>query len=225
MRWLFTKATLEGIRRHLSWVRRKYRLEHAVPNMVVGFRAAALECEFEGCNRLGDYSEAYASTFGRFSYYGSHTRINHASVGRFCSIGSYASIGLWSHPVDRNVSSHPIFYSAIGQAGGVRWVEESVQKESQPVKIGHDVWIGDYAMVRGGVSVGNGAVVGAGAMVTRDVPAYAIVGGVPAKVIRMRFSEEEIVRLQAAAWWNIAEDKLRSKISAFADLNRFLTSV
>jgi acetyltransferase-like isoleucine patch superfamily enzyme len=189
--------------------------------MVVGYRATALECSFEGCNRLGDYSQAYASKVGRFSYYGSHTRINHASIGRFCSIGSYVSLGLWSHPVGRNVSTHPVFYSSIGQAGGVSWLEQGQEEEWRSVTIGHDVWIGDYAIIRGGNSVGNGAVIGAGAVVTKDIPPYTIVAGVPAKTIRKRFSEEEVAWLEAASWWNLPEDQLRGMVSDFQDLSRF----
>ena len=217
---MITKAVFEGVRRHLSWVRRKYQLEHSVQNLIVGYRATAYECQFEGCNRLGDYSQAYASTFGRFTYYGEHARINHAAIGRFCSIGSFVSLGLWSHPLDRNVSTHPVFYSDIGQAGGVRWVERSLEKEAEPVAIGHDVWIGDYAMIRGGVTVGNGAVIGAGAVVTGDIPAYAVVGGVPARLIRLRFTEAEISRLQAMAWWNLPDDELRRLLPVFQDLSR-----
>lgn len=223
--WFFTKSIFEGVRRNLSWARRKYRLEHSVPNMIVGYLATALECEFEGCHRLGDHSQAYASKFGRFTYYGSHTRINHASIGRFCSIGSFVSLGLWSHPVARNVSTHPVFYSAIGQAGGVAWLKAGQVAEAQPVTIGHDVWIGDHAIVRGGVRIGNGAVVGAGAVVTKDIPAYAIVAGSPARIIRMRFSLEEIEQLLQIRWWDFSEERLRALVPVFADFEQFRMAI
>jgi hypothetical protein len=93
-----------------------------------------------------------------------------------------------------------------------------MEEESQAVTIGHDVWLGDYSIIRGGISVGNGAVVGAGAVVTKDVPDYAVVAGVPASILRKRFSEEEIAWLQKFAWWNLSEQQLRALLPVFQDL-------
>jgi hypothetical protein len=77
----------------------------------------------------------------------------------------------------------------------------------KPVTLGHDVWIGENALIKGGVTIGTGAIVAAGAVVTKDVPPYAIVGGVPAKLIRWRFKEETIARLLKSEWWryNLAD--------------------
>ena len=85
------------------------------------------------------------------------------------------------------------------------------------MEIGNDVWIGERVMVMGGVKIGNGAVVGAGAIVTKDVPPYAIVAGVPAKVIRYRFSAEVIDELERIEWWNVNDKLLKENIAKFQD--------
>ncbi|WP_234463862.1 CatB-related O-acetyltransferase [Paracoccus caeni] len=109
------------------------------------------------------------------------------------------------HPVD-TLSSHPIFY---GASNGFRIPDKigvardfSAARHTPPI-IGHDVWIGANAVITRGVKVGTGAVIGAGAIVTKDVPPYAIVGGVPAKLLRMRFDEETVAKLLASEWWDL----------------------
>ena len=223
MKQIFSALLLYGARRYFSWVRRKYRLERSVPQVKVGYMASFLDCEFEGTHSLGDYSASYASKFGCYTYYGSHTNIRHAHVGKFCSIGSFVTIGLWSHPVRRNVSTHPIFFSPIGQAGGVQWTDRAEMQEAAPVMIGNDVWIGDGVRILGGLAIGDGAVIGAGAVVTRDVPPYAIVAGVPARIIRMRFSEQEIARLIDMKWWDWPVETLRESRRRFSDIVNVLS--
>lgn len=85
---------------------------------------------------------------------------------------------------------------------GISWTDHNSYDEFKEIYIGNDVWIGQRAMVMGGVRIGNGAVVGAGAVVTKDVPPYTIVGGVPAKIIRYRFSDKVVKKLQSSKWWD-----------------------
>ena len=87
------------------------------------------------------------------------------------------------------------------------------------VYVGNDVWIGSHVLINGGVTIGNGAVIGAGAVVVKNVPPYAVMGGVPAKVIRYRFSEDMIAKLEEIHWWNMSEDFLKSKIDVFQNEN------
>ena len=95
-----------------------------------------------------------------------------------------------------------------------------------PAVIGNDVWIGSKATVFGGVKVGNGAVIAAGAVVTKDVPPYAIAGGVPAHIIRYRFDEDKINRLEEIAWWNWDDDKIKRNKAFFkANENEVLEEV
>lgn len=143
-------------------------------------------------------------------------------VGRFCSFGARTAINPFSHPTDW-LSIHEFQYhpNAYG------WMPEWRAMEKRPrstlfkhVEIGNDVWSGHNATVLGGVTIGDGAIIAAGAVVTRDVAPYALVGGVPAKVIRYRFPEKIIERLLAVRWWNFPF--LRLSGLAFDDIGRCL---
>ena len=148
---------------------------------------------------------------GRFSYIARETVLNEVDVGRFCSIGPRSLIGSGDHPVDW-VSTSPVFYSNIQQTG--RSLAEGMPAnvsftERRQIAIGNDVWIGAHVFVRDGVTIANGAIVAAGAVVTKDVPPFAVVGGVPARNIRFRFPPELVEQLQSIAWWDWPDDLLR----------------
>jgi acetyltransferase-like isoleucine patch superfamily enzyme len=115
--------------------------------------------------------------------------------------------GLGAHPTNW-LSTHPAFYSLRRQSG-VTFVQENHFDELRPVTIGSDVWIGARTLVLDGISVGDGAVIAAGAVVTRDVPPYAVVGGVPARPIRYRFDDAVIAELLDWRWWELPDNVLR----------------
>jgi acetyltransferase-like isoleucine patch superfamily enzyme len=128
------------------------------------------------------------------------------SIGRFCSIADGVEILLGGNHRTDWVSTYPFpefarqWPSAVGQSGH--------HQSRGDVRIGHDVWLGSQSMVLSGVTIGNGAVVAARSVVTRDVPSYAIVAGNPARTIRLRFDPRSVERLLAAEWWNWPKERI-----------------
>jgi len=161
------------------------------------------------------------SRLGSYSYISSFSRINNAEIGSYCSIGPEVLIGLGMHPTSKFVSTHPSFFSTNKQSGIV-YSQQSKFVETKRTLVGNDVWIGARAIILDGVTVGNGAIIGSNSVVTKDVPPYAVVGGVPAKVIKFRFQAEEIEQLLEIKWWNWNEDKLRMHADIFDDITIFL---
>lgn len=153
-----------------------------------------------------------------YSYIGKCSIIHDTKIGKFCSISACCVIGLPGHPTN-HLSTSPIFTSP-SNALGEHWVQEHVYKPEINVEIGNDVWIGYGAMIPNNIKVGDGAIVAAGAVVTKDVPAYAIVGGIPARVIKYRFSQEVIDRLLELQFWNRSEHEIKKNLEIFkkADL-------
>lgn len=151
-----------------------------------------------------------------------------SSIGRYCSIGGGVSVMGDPHPMDR-ISTSPFTYhgglpgvrSYISDAGIGRYPVTPYQKTDPDVFIDHDVWIGDGALLARGIRLGTGCVVAARAIVTRDVMPYEIVGGVPARKIRLRFADDICERLLASSWWQYAPDTIMnldpSDMSSFLD--------
>ena len=162
---------------------------------------------------VGNGAVIINSTVGRYSYlYGSG--LIETDLGAFCSVAAGCSIGGGRHPVDW-VSSSPVFYNK----GNVLHKNFSNTPFTEYIKttIGNDVWIGSKCMIKGGVTIGDGAIIGMGSVVTRDVPPYEIWGGNPAKCIRKRFDEETIEKLLALKWWQWDEQTLAKYGDCFHD--------
>lgn len=163
--------------------------------------------ELKSC-RLGRYAAIGERTIlrdvtvGDFSYFERHAEAIYADIGKFCSIAANTRINALEHPLDR-ATTHKVSYRP-NEYFRYLGVDQDFRRKRQArrVKIGHDVWIGHGAVVLPGISIGNGAVIGANAVVTRDVADFMIAAGVPAKILRPRFSAETAARIAAVAWWD-----------------------
>lgn len=165
------------------------------------------QSSFEGYNNIGRRCRINYSTVGRFTYFSADTKVNRAKIGAFCSIGQECIIGgLAKHPTDW-ISTHPVFFSTRKQANHTFSTIDKVQ-ELGHVEIGNDVWIGARVMILDNCKVGHGAIIAAGAVVVSDVPPYAIVGGIPARILKYRFTEEEICLLLSSKWWDLCMNEL-----------------
>jgi acetyltransferase-like isoleucine patch superfamily enzyme len=157
---------------------------------------------FGGYNRIYSDTKLSNCSLGDFTYVSNDSCINNGDIGKFCSIGPGVRTGMGIHPTVM-VSTHPIFYSTLGQSG-VTAVKQNYFSETKRTCIGSDVWIGANVVIHDGVVVGDGAIIASGSVVNKDIKPYSVVGGVPAKIIKYRFSVETIDKLLREAWWNDA---------------------
>ena len=158
-----------------------------------------------------------------YSYISNNSVINNVEIGKFCSISSNVQIGLGPHPSRIFVSTYPAFYSNENPGCPIAFRESKIFDDAAPRSIlGNDIWIGANVIIPGGIRVGTGAIVAAGAVVVKDVPPYAIVGGNPAKIIRYRFTEDQIQLLLESKWWDWPIDKIRQRLTEFSDIEKFL---
>lgn len=164
--------------------------------------------------RIYRFVKIYNSKVGRYSYIGPGTELVNVAMGNFCSVARSCSIGLATHTLDY-ISTSPIFTESKN-ATSYKWINKDVvDQKKNSVKIGSDVWIGNKATVLSNITIGNGAIIGAGSIVTRDVPDYAIVAGVPAKIIRYRFKQEIIEKLLEIRWWDFPDEYLKKNVAFF----------
>lgn len=171
-------------------------------------------CIFEAYSRAGKYNHLYYSTFGRHTYTGQNTIVMHTQIGSFTSIAWGVTIGAAEHDFSR-VTSHTFLYNPYDQLNnGISYYD----RFSKDINIGNDVWIGASATILRGVTVGDGSVIGANSLVTKDVPPYSIVAGNPARVIRMRFSDDLINELLEIKWWEFDDDLIRENCSCFSEI-------
>jgi len=218
---------VELVRSFIRYVYIKWK--HRERLKLAGFVDASFNSSFESHCQLHPHVQ-FKGHLGYGSYVGPYSKIS-AKIGRFTSIASYVCTVAGRHAYQAPFATTcPMFFSLNpnhSQSGSTFATEQmfeelkfAVPEKKLDVEIGNDVWIGERAMIIGGVHIADGAVVLAGAVVTKDVPPYAIVGGVPAKIIRYRYDEETINFLLKIQWWNNSEDWFKEHWRLLTDIDR-----
>lgn len=178
-----------------------------------------LNSKFEGSNKI--YSNSIFNGCLGYGTYLSQNCILCANVGRFTSIAPFVRTNRGVHPFTfPYATTCPMFFSIQKQNGKTFAKRNSFDEYSGIISIGNDCWIGENVFLVGGISVGDGAVVLAGAVVTKDVPPYAIVGGVPAKIIDYRYDEETIKFLLDIKWWNKDVQWLKDNCESLCNIDK-----
>lgn len=197
--------------------------------------SSILHSSFEGKNAAHKNACVQHSSIGKGTYVGANSSLFKVKTGRFCSIANNVQIGVGSHPSQTFATTHPSFYydttSELAytyhcNADNLYEPFQYIDSQKQfTVKLGHDVWIGCNCVIMSGVTIGNGAIIAAGSIVTKDVAPYTIVGGTPARLIKNRFSEDQISFLEEYQWWNKDETWLRQNYKLLQDVNVLMETV
>lgn len=175
-------------------------------------------------SKIGEHStiqrhgDIWGVEIGKYTCVGRISTIQEAKIGSFCALADYMTIGCDDHDY-KMLTTHPFWHdTSWGISEDTELAKTYREKEfSQPCEIGNDVWIGSNVTVCRNVRIGNGCVIGAGAVITKDIPPYSVVVGVPGRVIRKRFSEDVIARLEATRWWDLPISAIKANLSLFRD--------
>jgi virginiamycin A acetyltransferase len=166
-----------------------------------GFSRGLQNVVFEGknavpdrCNFSGNVKIGYATTLGY-----NNLLVGKITIGKYCQLGADVALHATNHPI----SSMTTYINKNLFNGELKGL-----KEENEIVIGNDVWIGHGVIIVGNINIGNGAILAAGSVITKDIPAYTIVGGVPAKIIKKRFSNQIIQEIETLKWWNLSEVEL-----------------
>ena len=183
---------------------------------------AIIDSHIHRSSKIEASSTIVNSTFDRHSFCGYDCMIINCDVGPFCSIANHVSIGASRHPMEF-ASTSPVFLSHKDSVK-MKFAHHEYSFKLRTV-IESDVWIGEMALIKAGVRIGVGAVIGMGSVVTSDIEPYSIVAGNPARIIRKRFDDHTIKALLALKWWTLPDSKLKELAVYFNDVPKLLEQI
>ena len=219
-------------RGRMNAIREANRQRHSASNISLkSYVYGEIKCE--GKNYIAEETSVRNVKLGYGSYISRSSDIQMTAIGRYSSIGPFCmTLTMGEHPTRGFVSTFPAFYhrnflNIFNYCDENRFEEYRYAEHTTntSVVVGNDVWIASYVKILGGVTIGDGAIIAAGAVVIKDVPPYAIVGGVPARIIRYRFSPEQIEWLMGIKWWDKDEQWIQAHAKYFDDIERFMEIV
>ena len=197
----------------------KLRYINRGKNCYFGINTSIIDSEI-GNNVYVTDGSIVSSNIGNRTYFNANIEANNCIIGNYCSIGSDVLIGVSQHPIDQ-ISTHPSFYSnnkEFETFADKMYYDEKIKLTT----IGNDVWVGSKVTVMPGVKISDGAIIAYGSIVTKDVPEYAIVAGVPAKIIKYRFNEDIIKELLKINWWKWDDLFIKKHYRLFLDVSNFI---
>jgi phosphonate metabolism protein (transferase hexapeptide repeat family) len=184
--------------------------------------AIVSDSRFGRYTQVGDQTRMQDCLLNDYAYVQHFCDLMSADIGKFANIANMVRVNPGFHPMERPTLHHFVYRPTMYGMDEHDNADFFAWRRRQRVVIGHDTWIGHGAVIMPGVHIGHGAVVGSNSVVTKDVPAYTIVAGAPAKVIRQRFSRDIAQALEATAWWDWDHDTLTERLPEFRDLRLFL---
>ena len=182
-------------------------LENAVLGAYIHLQSHSVFCDVS----VGDYS-----------FFAGYNQVYYATIGKFCSVASFARINATNHPTYDRIAQHHFTYRSKRFGLGEDDADFFARRTEKGVVVGNDVWVGHNAVIMPGIAIGNGAVIGVGAVVTKDVEPYSIVAGVPARMIKMRFADDLIVKIERSKWWDWDHEELKERLADFRDMETFV---
>jgi len=190
-------------------------------NPLIGKNTNIVDANFGQYVEIGEYNDITESFLDDYSYTSQNCQIIYSQVGKFVNIASFVRLNPGQHPKEWACQHHMLYRKEM-YGFGIDDEEFFERRRQKQVIVGHDVWIGHGVTVMGGVSIGNGAVIGSGAIVTKDVPAYSVVVGNPAKIIKFRFESQTIDKLEEIQWWNWNREKIKNSLEEFKNIEAFV---
>lgn len=220
---IFIKIAFENFKISISKIRN--RVNNTISNPTCKFYQGSIliDSKLEGYNILFQEAQLFSTKLGKHTYIQKYTTIVNAEIGSYCSIAKNVSIGPGIHKID-GISTHPAFFLKNTPLLKT-YTDKDLFNPSKTTVIGNDVWIGENVVIIDGITIGTGSIIAAGAVVTKNIEPYSIVGGVPAKLIRFRFEKDLVHKLLNSKWWELNETEFMNNISTFNSSAKFLNKI